>query len=330
MRVLACVALALVIAGCGKHRVQSVSSAPQSAPTSSTGAAVPPAGSTGEAGAPATKRDGAKRAPADSLEIFMRKVRALSAEARPERVPATTLESLRPRLAAAAAAATFAPSPETLRAAAAEYARAGVNDRAFEYLNRSIALAPRDAASYDALARLWRDSGFPQLGLGDAYRAVYYAPESSIARNTLGTLLQSLGHRDAARREYQRALGLEPTAVYALNNLCYGWVVEGEGRHAVAACEKALSLDPDFAPARHNLALAFAVVGDVSAARRTFDASSDRAQALYNVGIMHLARREYREAIKAFEEAKALRPGMHLATARLRQSQAAIERGANE
>ena len=102
----------------------------------------------------------------------MRKVRALSAEARPGRVPTTTLESTRPRLAAAAAAATFAPSPETLRAAAAEYALAGVHDRAFEYLNRSVALAPRDAAGYDALARLWRDSGFPQLGLGDAYRAV--------------------------------------------------------------------------------------------------------------------------------------------------------------
>jgi len=95
----------------------------------------------------------------------------------------------------------LAPSPETLRAAANEYALAGVNDRAFEYLNRSIALAPRDAAGYDALARLWRDSGFPQLGLGDAYRAVYYAPASAIAHNTLGTLLQALGHRDAARRE---------------------------------------------------------------------------------------------------------------------------------
>lgn len=284
----------------------------------------------GQVAAPATKREPAKRPPADSLEVFMRKVRALSAEARPGRVPATTLEGTRPRLAAAAAAATLAPSPETLRAAAAEYALAGVNDRAFEYLNRSIALAPRDAAGYDALARLWRDSGFPQLGLGDAYRAVHYAPASAIAHNTLGTMLQTLGHRDAARREYERALGLEPTAVYALNNLCYGWVLAGEGRHAVRACEKALSVDPDFAPARHNLALAFAVAGNVSAALRTFDASSDRAEAHYNIGIVHLARREYRDAIKAFEAVQALRPGMRLATARLRQSQAAIERGADQ
>jgi Flp pilus assembly protein TadD len=260
----------------------------------------------------------------------MRKVRALSAEARPARASATTLESTRPGLAAAAAAAAFAPSSETLRAAAAEYARAGVNDRAFEYLNRSIALAPREAAGYDALARLWRDSGFPQLGLGDAYRAVYYAPASAIAHNTLGTMLQTLGHRDAARREYERALGLEPTAVYALNNLCYGFVLAGEGRHAVGACEKALSVDPDFAPARHNLALAFAVAGNISAARRTFDANSDRAEALYNIGIVHLARREYRDAIKAFETVQALRPGMRLATARLRQSQAAIERGVDQ
>ena len=118
--------------------------------------------------------------------------------------------------------------------------------------------------------------------------------------------------------------------MYALNNLCYGWVLQGEGRHAVGACEEALSADPDFAPARHNLALAFAVAGDVNAARRTFDASTDRAQALYNIGIVHLARQEYRDAIKAFEAVKTLRPDMRLATARLRQSQAAIERGANQ
>ncbi len=325
MRAFACVALSLSVAGCGTHRV--ANSAPQTAPAP---AAAPSAESAGQVAAPATKREPAKRPPADSLEVFMRKVRALSAEARPERVPTTTLESTRPRLAAAAAAATFAPSPETLRAAAAEYALAGVNDRAFEYLHRSIRLAPRDAAGYDALARLWRDSGFPQLGLGDAYRAVYYAPASAIAHNTLGTMLQALGHRDAARREYERALGLESTAVYALNNLCYGWVLAGEGRHAVGACEKALAVDPDFAPARHNLALAFAVAGNISATRRTFDANSDRAEALYNIGIVHLARREYRDAIKAFEAVQALRPDMRLATARLRQSQAAIERGADQ
>ena len=330
MRVVACVALSLVIAGCGPHRVPNVSAVPQTASAPSPGAAAPSAEGMRQVAAPATKREPATRPPADSLEVFMRKVRALSAEARPGRVPATTFESTRPRLAAAAAAATLAPSPETLRAAAAEYALAGVNDRAFEYLNRSIALAPRDAAGYDALARLWRDSGFPQLGLGDAYRAVHYAPASAIAHNTLGTMLQTLGHRDAARREYERALGLEPTAVYALNNLCYGWVLAGEGRHAVAACEKALSVDPDFAPARHNLALAFAVAGNVRAALRTFDANSDRAEALYNIGIVHLARREYREAIKAFEAVKTLRPDMRLATARLRQSQDAIERGADQ
>ena len=152
MRVIACVALSLVIAGCGKHRVPSASAVPQAAAATAPGAAAPSAESMGQAAAPATKREPAKRPPADSLEVFMRKVRALSAEARPGRVPPTTLESTRPRLAAAAAAATFAPSPETLRAAAAEYALAGVHDRAFEYLNRSIALAPRDAAGYDALA----------------------------------------------------------------------------------------------------------------------------------------------------------------------------------
>ena len=72
----------------------------------------------------------------------------------------------------------------------------------------------------------------------------------------------------------EQALELEPSAAYALNNLCYGWMLAGRGRQAVATCQHALSADPDFAPARNNLALAFAVAGDISAARRTFAATA--------------------------------------------------------
>ena len=112
------------------------------------------------------------RPPEDSLETFMAKVRTLSSEARPGQASAG-FEGRDPALAAAAALATFSPSPVTLRAAAEEYRRVGVFDRAFELLTKALAIDRRDAATHDAIARLWRDSGLPHLGLGDAQHGLH-------------------------------------------------------------------------------------------------------------------------------------------------------------
>src|SRR5262245_16287319 len=250
----------------------------------------------------------------------MSKVRKLSTEAAPSRNQATTLESRDPRLGAALLAATVHPAPDTFRAAAEEYKRLGVFDKAHQYLNKALLLNSRDAATHDALARLWRDSGFPHLGLGDAHRAVYYAPSSPIARNTLGTVLQALGQRDEARTEYQRALELDARATYALNNLCYGWVLDGNASKAIAACRRALELQPDLAAAHNNLALAHAVAGDLPAARAQFETTGDRAQALYNVGIVDLAQGRYASAARSFTAAQSERPDMVMAAERARQA----------
>jgi tetratricopeptide (TPR) repeat protein len=261
--------------------------------------------------------------PADSLEVFMAKVRKLSAEARPERPAAITVESRYPSLAAAVAAATLAPSPATYREAAEEYRIVGIFDKAFQYLGMARTLDSRDAATYDALARLWRDSGFPGLALGDATRAAYFAPGSPVAHNTLGTIFQALGRKRLARGEYERALQLDPLAAYALNNLCYNWVLEGHTGKAVAACERALRLQPGLLAARNNLGLARAVGGSTADVRTAFAGAGDRAAELYNAGIVYLARGEYAGAVDAFDAALAVSPTTASA-ARLRQARAAL------
>ncbi|HEX5109961.1 MAG TPA: hypothetical protein VFV95_16025 [Vicinamibacterales bacterium] len=264
-------------------------------------------------------------APGESLEAYMARMRAVSAQARPApAVPASlTIEASDAGLGAALAKAALTPSPASYRAVAAEYRRLNVFDRAHQYLARAVALDHTDAANYDALARLWRDSGFPQLGLAEAYRAVYYAPRSAVARNTLGTVLQALGQRSLAHDEYVKALEIDPSAAYALNNLCYGYTLEGETSKAIAACEQALKLQPDLTAARNNLGLAHAAAGDGAAARAAFASAGDRATALYNTGIVHLAQRQFGNAVAAFQAAHALRPEMKNALARVNQAKAA-------
>lgn len=267
--------------------------------------------------------------PPDSLKTFIAKVREVTAQARPQRAPATTIEGSDPRLIAALTAAALRPAIETFRAVAEEYCRLGVFDTAYEYLNKALRIDPQNGATHDALARLWRDAGFPGLALGDAYRALHYSPSSAAANNTLGTILQALGEREASRVRYQRALSLEPTAAYALNNLCYAWMLEGRADKAIPMCREAIRTDPGLTVARNNLGVAYAVAGDMHLAQEAFSAAGDRARASYNVGIMELARRRPGEAVKAFREAQALRPGVAV-TARLHQAERLQKNGGDD
>jgi Flp pilus assembly protein TadD len=284
--------------------------------------------STDNAPQPASGSRAGERQPDDSLETFMAKVRKLSSEARPDQA-AARLEARYPALGAAAALATFTPTPVTLRAAAEEYHRAGVFDRAFELLTKALVIDPRDAATHDAIARLWRDSGLAHLGLGDAHRAVFFDPNSPVVHNTLGTILQALGRRPLARAEFERALQLDHTAAYALNNLCYGWVLDGDAAKAISACESALRLDPQLTTARNNLGLAHAVGGDAAGASAAFAWAGDRATERYNTGMVRLAQGDFNGAAAAFDEAYAARPNLSQAAARANQARAA-EKAGNE
>jgi tetratricopeptide (TPR) repeat protein len=131
----------------------------------------------------------------------------------------STIEAHDPKLSAALLKLRLLPSAAQHRAAADEYRRLGVLDAAFDQLSAAIQLDPRDAAAYDGRARIWRDWGAPAMGMGDASRAVYYAPRSAAAHNTLGTLLAATDRREDARREFITAVALDPSASFAQANL---------------------------------------------------------------------------------------------------------------
>ena len=255
-----------------------------------------------------------------SLESFMAKVRRLSAEPRPERVPVDTLESTDAAIKAALAAAIASSTPATYRALAYEYSRWGVFDRAYGYLERALRIDPRDPLTYEALARLWRDGGLAHIALGDAHRAVHYSNGSARSRNLLGTILQALGRHGEARREYVRAIALEPNAAYLWSNLCYAWLLEGKAAEATTACETALQADPDLAAAQNNLGLARAQAGDLPGAERAFALAGVKPRALFNVGIVQLAEGRYAEAAESFQRAYEEQPSWTHAARRARQA----------
>lgn len=256
----------------------------------------------GSAAAPAPYDVGVKQ---DSLETVMGKIRELSARARPvsKQISGPTIESYDRQLAAALLALDAFPGAETHRMVAGEYARLGVFDAAHKHYRAALALNPRDAFAYEGLARLWRDVHLPMLALGDAQRAVYFAGASAEARNTLGTVLQALGHNREARHAYQVALMLQPGAAYALNNLGYLALLEGDTPTSIRRFREAIAAEPTLVTAKHNLALAYAVAGRMDLAERTLAEAGPAARADYNIGIINLARGKVADAQQNFAAA---------------------------
>ena len=193
--------------------------------------------------------------PALDTSAYVAQLRKLAAEARP-RAKAQTQEVAEvrdPRLRDRLAALRAAPSATAHREVAAEYGRLGVLDAAYSHLSAAIRLSPRDAALFDARARMWRAWSLPGLGLPDARKAVALAPQSATAWNTLGLLLEGSGSVEQAVKVYLRAARLDDRAGYAWNNLCRAWTQRGDAPSALQACRRALSLDPSLPFAAINL-----------------------------------------------------------------------------
>ena len=241
----------------------------------------------------------------------------------------TTIESTDPRLAAALLLEAGAPTAENHIRVADEYRRLGVSDAAFRRLTLALKKNPRMAEAHAAVARAWRDWGLPDRGLSAAYRAVFFGKESASIQNTLGTVLDALGELEGARDAYQRALAINPTAPWALNNLCYLEFRLGRLAEARTMCEESLQQSPDFSAARTNLAMIFAASGDLSRARAELLRSGDEATGHYNVGMLFLGRGDYAAAAEAFEEAIKVRPSFAAAKTRAHAARLRLMTGGN-
>ena len=221
---------------------------------------------------------------------------------------ATTIEATRPTLGELSRTRAVNPSAENERRLAFEYVTQGILDAAFDHFQAALRLDPHDGQSHEGIARIWREWGFPALGLSSAYRAVYWLPESASAQNTLGTLLLKLDLADAAADRFERARQLDPAAAYPLNNLCYLALGRGRSADAVEWCRAAAAADTTSEHVRNNFALALATAGDLDGALDVLDASPQIAVAAYNQGVLLLAARQTDRARAALMRARTSDP----------------------
>lgn len=272
-----------------------------------------------------------QRAGADHVQHTVSRAREGPAPVWPRHAPeAEHLERSDGALEDARALLDVEPTAVHHREMAEAYARSGVRDAAFDHFTAALKLRPRDSRALDGRARVWRDWGFPHLGLADVHRAIFYAPSSPGAYNTLGTMLLKLGLAREARAAFERALAVDSEATYAMNNLCYVDLLQGFPVRAIETCGRTLARQPELAVARNNLALAHAAAGDLESAAREFSHGRGPSAASYNYGIALLATGRYADAALAFDRAESLRPNVGRAIERAAEARRLSRRDAGK
>jgi tetratricopeptide (TPR) repeat protein len=183
--------------------------------------------------------------------------------------------------------------------------------KAVAYLDRAIALTPRDAKLYNLRGIAWSKMGEPDraaddwrkvielqprdpdphLNLGadymrrgdpdraiDALRAALAVnPNFATAHSNLGTAYERKGELDQAIEHYTRAIALDKDYANAYSNRAYAYVRKGDHAHALSDANRAIALNP-------RLAMAYANRGHALAAAGSRDEAVDAYRAAIDLG----------------------------------------------
>ena len=145
---------------------------------------------------------------------------------------------------------------------------------------------------------MWRDWGLPHLGVGDAHRASFYAPQSAGGHNTYGTLMQALGRYEDAKVAYELASKLDPRRRVCREQPLLCLVSRrSDSMPRSDICTRAVKIGPVAGRSQEQPGARVCGSGTAGPCSNAFSGCrDDPASGLYNTGIVYLASRDYRSA----------------------------------
>lgn len=126
--------------------------------------------------------------------------------------------------------------------------------------------------------------------------------------NAMGLLLDMDGKPDSAQQHYREALVLQPGNPLVLNNLGYSRMMMQDYVWAERFFSEGLRAQPDGKHLHANLVLAIAWQGEYDRALSEATRQQPKEEALNNVGYIALLRKDYKAAIRYFEQAIEVSP----------------------
>jgi tetratricopeptide (TPR) repeat protein len=137
-------------------------------------------------------------------------------------------------------------------------------------------------------------------------------PNSWMAHNNLGLVLQSQGRYKEAVSCYQKSLQVKPDHIEAYNNL--GTTLESQGKpaEAITCYRKALDIDPNAYRASYNLGSVLLRQDKLDEAavhfHQALKSKPDDAQTYYNLGLLYQKKGNISEAVTQYRQAVKFKP----------------------
>jgi len=155
---------------------------------------------------------------------------------------------------------------------------AGRHDAARQAAERLVALAPTDAAAWNALGIALRASGKPEAAIAAYARALQCQGAQPHILGNWGNALKDLQRLDEAIAVHKRAVALEPRASGGFANLGVALREAGRIDEALAAFDTALALDPANLRLQFDRAQLLLMRGDYEAGWPAFEARWHRPE----------------------------------------------------
>jgi tetratricopeptide (TPR) repeat protein len=189
----------------------------------------------------------------------------------------------------------------------------------------TLAKNPESWLAHDNLGVLLQQRGRLEEAIGHFRAAIRIEPDHHEGYNNLGSALRERGEPDAALAQLRRSLEVEPDYFPAHNNLGLTQHDRGVYDEAVRSFEYALRLDPSSAAAHTNLGVTLAAQGRLEEAARHHRAALQADPALAgahtNLAAVLVEQGRIDEAIEHLQRVVELQPDSQAAKQTLRRVQ---------
>ncbi len=194
----------------------------------------------------------------------------------------------------------------------AEFFNRGQFDRAVEAYERSVELAPENAATYNSLALCYIRRQMPEKAVSWVEHAIGLALDTPEAYFNLGNAYSMMQRWSSAVEAFRKAIAMRPGYVEAYNNLGLVLHRSGSSGDAVAMLRKAIELEPSYAQAYFNLGTIYMEKARYDEAVANYHEATrlqpDFVQAYYNMGQAEYCRGRLNAAINCYRKAVQINP----------------------
>ena len=183
---------------------------------------------------------------------------------------------------------------------------------AITHYNKSIALDPEHAPTYNNRGVVYRETGDFSAAIDDYNKAIELEPENANAYNNRGVVYRETGEFSAAIEDHTKAIELEPENSRIYNNRGLAYRETGEFSAAIDDYNKAIELEPENANAYNNRGVVYRETGEFSAAiddfNKAIELEPENSRIYSNRGVAYAETGDFSAAIDDFNKAIELEP----------------------